>query len=88
MFFREGCKNGTEPEGWYGEKSCIIREFKIQEKWYVSLVMEILILTLATYLITKKRLQRFEWTIVVCMLLKYALFATLAVKSSQDWIYY
>ena len=47
---------------------------------YVPLAMDVIILVLAVYLISIKRRERFEWTIVVCMFFKYAVYALFSAK--------
>ena len=43
------------------------------EEFYGSLVICTVIIALAVQLIRKKQFLRFEWTIIICMLLKYTL---------------
>ena len=44
------------------------------EEYYGCFVMDIVILAIAIYAIFRKRWQRFEVTIILCMFLKYALY--------------
>ena len=46
----------------------------LKENFYGSLVIETIILALAIYFITIKRWQRFEWTILLCMFIKYSFY--------------
>ena len=41
------------------------------EQWYGSLTMDVIILGLAIYFLVRKRWQRFEMTILVCMFFKH-----------------
>ena len=50
--------------------------------------MDALILALAIYFIIIGRWQRFEWTIVLCMFLKYALYAFMASEAYMEYIKY
>ena len=52
-----------------------LQSFESVEQWYGSLLMGAVIICFAVYLIFIKRWNRFEWTIVLCMFMKYALFA-------------
>ena len=45
------------------------------ENLYGSLVMCTVIIALAVRLIRIKKFSRFEWTIIICMLLKYSMYA-------------
>lgn len=65
----------TTKADYYKEKRLQVTYIWNLELRYGSLVFWALILTLAIYLIKIKRFQRFEWTIVVCMLLKYITYA-------------
>ena len=44
------------------------------EAYYGCFVMYIVILAIAIYAIIRKRWQRFEVTIILCMILKYAIY--------------
>ena len=45
-----------------------------------------MILVLAVKLLRNKRLSRFEWTIIVCMFLKYTLYAMNSIVVVAEWI--
>ena len=59
----------------YQEKWAKVENIYQQEDWYGSIVMDIIVLALGIYFIRIKRWQRFELSIVVCMFLKYFLYA-------------
>ena len=66
-----------------------IINFKKGEYWYGSLVMDAVIFGLAIYFIYQKRVQRFEWTIIVCMFSKYTLYALQQkLQTNTDNSYY
>ena len=69
--------NFEREEDPYEERSRRIRDIYDTEEWYVSFVFGTVILGLAIYFIKIKRCQRFEWTIIICMFLKYAFFLLL-----------
>ena len=50
-------------------------DFRDKELLYGSLVMDAVIMTVAVYFVVIKSCKRFEWTILSCMFLKYALYA-------------
>ena len=53
----------------------IIRYWKI-EQLYGSLAMGIVILAIAVNFIINKKCKRFEWTVLSCMFIKYAIYAS------------
>ena len=57
----------------YDKKEDKVENVLLREQGYGSLAMCALILGLTIYLISIKRRQRFELTILLCMLLKYAM---------------
>ena len=44
------------------------------------------IVALAVKLLRNKRLSRFEWTIIICMFLKYSLYAVRTIDTFERWI--
>ena len=56
------------------EKDQEIHDVVSAQQMYGSLAMHVVILCLAIYIIKIKRWSRFEWTILVCMFLKYLLY--------------
>ena len=53
----------------------IIRYWKI-EQLYGSLTMGVVILGIAVNFIINKKCKRFEWTVLSCMFIKYAIYAS------------
>ena len=57
-----------------------------REQLYGSLAMHAVIFCLVIYFISIKRWSRFEWTIIVCMTIKYTLFELVTVDDINSWI--
>ena len=51
------------------------------EQWYVALIMCAVSIVFAVYFIIIKRWKRFEWTILLCMFIKYAINAYIATEA-------
>ena len=58
----------------YEKKNENIDIVSYNELFYGSMVMDAVILCIAAYFITISRWRRFEWTIISCMFIKYALY--------------
>ena len=70
----------------YEQKIFKVKSILSFEARYGSLVMDSVILGLAVYFISIKRWQRFEWTIVAFMFIKYAQFAFLETQARLEYI--
>ena len=71
----------------YKKKFEIADNFNRRTETYGSLVMDAVILCFAIYFIKIKRWQRFEWTIIVCMFLKYTLLSINYKSALYEWIH-
>ena len=58
-----------------------VGHFRDEELLYGSLVMDAVIITIAVYFIFIKSCKRFEWTILLCMFVKFSLQAFYATDA-------
>ena len=71
----------------YDKRFVKVEHFYEKEVLYGSIVMDVLIFALAMYFIAIKRWKRFEWTIVACMFIKYALYVFQTTDAWGEWIF-
>ena len=69
----------------YEQKIFKVKSILSFEARYGSLVMDSVILGLAVYFISIKRWQRFEWTMLLCMFVKYAMYGITTTDVYQEW---
>ena len=75
-----------EEEDPYADNYGKVVDITYAEAWYGSFVMGALILGMAVYFIKIKRWQRFEWTIILCMFLKYAMNPISTTNAYNEWM--
>ena len=76
----------NEDEAPYAEREGKVIEISDAEYLYGSFIMGAVILGMALYLIKIKRWQRFEWTIILCMFLKYAMNPISTTNAYNEWL--